>query len=157
MQTTITSSDHSQVAFTRVDVREAVFRDSEGDFAPDWEARLRDFTIRIGVKLLFPEDRPEVTVFLTATVEPPDGLTLFKELSVTLSGGFSTGSNDRREWLSEFAMTQAPLLLWPYLRQAISTLTSQSRFGSLVLPPVNMQPVVAAMRDKAKAPTAGGD
>ena len=40
--------------------------------------------------------------------------------------------------MDEFANKQAPAILMPFLREAISTATAKSRFGQLLLPPLNV-------------------
>ncbi|MCH8254505.1 MAG: protein-export chaperone SecB [Gemmatimonadetes bacterium] len=52
--------------------------------------------------------------------------------------------------LKGFVKHQAPAILMPYLRQAISAGTALSRFGQLLIPPIN---VVAVLEDMEKAET----
>lgn len=147
---TINSSDQSAIAFTRIELREAVFRDADGEVPASWEDQLQNFGIRIEVRLQMPDDGASMTVFIKATVVPPEDVPLMKDLSVTVSGTFTMSGEGAAARLREFGLSQAPLLVWPYVRQAISNVTAQSRFGAFVIPPINMQTVLEEMRKKNK-------
>jgi preprotein translocase subunit SecB len=143
-------SDHSLIHFLRVEVREAVFRDLADDLTTTLEPDTSDFEMQMGVRLLLPEGKPEITTLLKVQIFPPKDRQLFQELSVTLAGIFSVDDPSAVEQLRDFGMNQAPLLVWPYARQQITSLTSQTRFKGLVLPPLNMQGIVKKMIEHSK-------
>lgn len=142
-------SDHSNIRFVRIEVREAVFRDLADDLTT-LEPDTAHFEIQIGVRLLVPEGKPEIATLLSVQILPPKGRQLFQELSVTLAGIFAVEDPSAVEQLRDFGLNQAPLLVWPYARQEITTLTSQTRFRGLVLPPLNMQGIVKKMIERGK-------
>ena len=149
MDLKVRRSDHSLIRFLRVEVREAVFRDLVDDLT-SLEPDTADFEMQMGVRLLVPEGKPEIATLLRVQILPPKDRQLFQELSVTLAGIFAVDDGAAIEQLREFGLNQAPLLVWPYARQQITTLTSQTRFKGLVLPPLNMQGIVKKMIERSK-------
>jgi preprotein translocase subunit SecB len=141
--------DHSNIRFVRIEVREAVFRDLADDLTT-LEPNTADFEIQMGVRLLVPEGKAEIATLLRVQIFPPKDTQLFQELTVTLAGIFAVDDPGAIEQLREFGLNQAPLLVWPYARQEITTLTSQTRFRGLVLPPLNMQSIVRKMIERGK-------
>lgn len=75
------------------------------------------------------EKREESPFNITATV-----VGLFEEIP----GGAVT--------LKKFAEINAPSILFPYLREAVSSITAKSHLGSVLLPPVNIAALIRGER-----------
>jgi len=76
-----------------------------------------------------------------------------EEIRVTMCGRF-TPVGDRQEVpLESFVQYHAPAILMPFIRDAVANLTSRGFFGSLLLPPINVQ-VLMEQRDPAMATAA---
>jgi preprotein translocase subunit SecB len=63
---------------------------------------------------------------------------------------FSLFDGDDQSKLNAFARGQAPVLLLPYLRAVISSITAQSRMGAIVLPPINMVQIIERMQSSTE-------
>lgn len=135
-----------KIAFERIWVREAVFRDLKDATQPIVPLGLDDLNIFIEVSVRSPEGGLVAFVTVRCELHPAEQHGAFAELSVAVEGLFSIPDTSNQARLTEFAKSQAPILLFPYVRQAITTLTAATRFGGLVIPPVNMQQVVTAMK-----------
>ena len=131
-------------------MREAAFQDIEGSKETVNPKDLVNVEIRIEVRAAYSAQGDQAFVTVRATLEPPPGQRLFQQLSAAVEGAFSVRGALDRERLEGFATTQAPVLLLPYLRQVISTLTAQSRVGSVIIPPLNMLEITKAMKAQAK-------
>lgn len=57
------------------------------------------------------------------------------------------------ERLKQFALYNAPGILIPYLREAISNITSRSGYAALVMPPVDIKSLVEDVENPAEAKT----
>ncbi|MDP3911462.1 MAG: protein-export chaperone SecB [Gemmatimonadales bacterium] len=146
----VSSEQLSALQFERVWVREAVFLDIEGEkdsAAP--QAHLK-VGIRIEVKVAYSPRGDGAFVTVRAALDPPADERLFRELTAAVEGEFSVRGGVDRQRLESFATTQAPVLLLPYLRQVLTTLTAQSRVGAIVMPPLNMVEITKAMQAQAK-------
>lgn len=77
----------------------------------------------------------EVTVQfgLDPSVERPE------EVRVTLSGRFAPEGESQEVPLESFAQFHAPAILMPFVREAVASLTTRGFFGSVLLPPINVQ------------------
>jgi preprotein translocase subunit SecB len=53
--------------------------------------------------------------------------------------------------LGTFAETQATAILMPFVREALASATVKSRFGPLLLPPINVAALVAEMKGAKKS------
>ncbi|MEX2155650.1 MAG: hypothetical protein WD773_02285 [Gemmatimonadales bacterium] len=150
----VSSEQLSALQFERIWVREAVFLDIEGEKERAGPQAHLKIAIRIEVKVGYspPGDRAFVSV--RAELEPPPDERLFRELSAAVEGEFSVRGGVDRQRLESFATTQAPVLLLPYLRQVVTTLTAQSRVGAIVMPPLNMVEITKAMQAQVKDKTA---
>lgn len=146
----VSSEQLSALRFERVWVREAVFVDMEGERESVSPKEHVNVEIRIEVKVAYSPQWERAFVTVRAVLEPPTDRKLFRELSAAVEGEFSVRGGVDRQRLESFATTQAPVLLLPYLRQAVTGLTAQSRVGAIVMPPLNMVEITKAMRAQAK-------
>ncbi len=145
----------SELQFERVWIREATFLDIEGEQTPVPPTDQAASGIHLEVKIGYAPQGDRAVVQLRATLEPNPEQRFFLKLSAAVEGAFSLRGQLDRKRLEAFATVQAPVLLVPYLRQAITMLTAQSRVGAIVLPPLNMLEITKAMRgDDAQAPVA---
>jgi preprotein translocase subunit SecB len=139
----------SALRFERVWVREATFVDiDETEPAPTSE--LEGVEIQLDVKVTYADGGERVFVTLRATLEPPADKRLFAKLSAAVEGTFTLRQGPDRTVLAGFASLQAPVLLVPYLRETLTSLTAQSRLGPILLPPLNMAEVIKAMQAQSK-------
>lgn len=136
----------SALRFERVYVTEAAFVDAEGEREPVPSQELEGIGIQLDVKVLFSESGDRAFVTLRANLEPPPDRRLFAKLAAAVEGVFSLRHETNREALAGFASLQAPVLLVPYLRETLTSLTAQSRLGPVLLPPLNMAEVIKAMQ-----------
>lgn len=148
----IRPEDHSALRLERIWIRDAIFRDAVSSNTESIEA-VKDlgFEITLDVGASFVDNERRALVSLRLTVKPPAALKYFEELSARVEGAFVMANPEDTETLKAFASAQAPVILLPYARQVISSLTAESRLGAVVLPPINMQAVIDAMRG-TKAP-----
>jgi len=123
--------------------------------APSADAISRDVSVRLEVTVTIVADGKRAFVRLRAMVDPPAGSAAFTQLSAAVEGAFSLADGDEPERLTHFARAQAPVLLLPYLRVVISFITSQSRTGPIVLPPINMVQIIDRMQSSLESETAG--
>lgn len=92
-------------------------------------------------RLLLEADVPTFEVRLSATVEPSEDRDDFITASVV--GRFRQTAEEPTVHVIDFARLHGPAILLPYLRQALSSLTSLSFYGSYYLPPINVQSLMA--------------
>lgn len=136
----------SELQFERVWVREASFLDFDGEQNVIPAQNLQGVSIHLEVKVGISAQGDKAAVALRASLEPNPERRLFQKLAAAVEGLFALRGRPDRRRLEEFATTQAPVLLVPYLRQVLTTLTAQSRVGAIVLPPLNMLEITKAMR-----------
>lgn len=146
----VSSDQLSALRFERVWVREAVFQDVEGTRDVVNPKDLLNVEIRVEVKAKYSAQGDQAFVSVRATLEPPPGQKTFQQISAAVEGAFSVRGSVDRERLEGFATTQAPVLLLPYLRQVITSLTAQSRVGAVIIPPLNMLEITKAMKAQVK-------
>ena len=146
----VSSDQLSALRFERVWVREAVFHDVENTHDAVSPKDHVNVEIRIEVRATYSARGDQAFVTVRAVLEPPSGQKLFQQLSGAVEGAFSVRGNLDRERLEGFATTQAPVLLLPYLRQLLTSLTAQSRVGAVIIPPLNMLEITKAMKTQAK-------
>jgi preprotein translocase subunit SecB len=150
-------SEHAdKVQFERIWVREAVFRDVDGAMdVPTANQKVEDLRLSLAVSVTMAKEGLSAVVALRCVLEPNDKHPrMFEELSVTVEGQFSVADASAKGRLDAFAKGQAPILLFPYARQALTTLTGATRMGGLVIPPINMQQIVNAMQKSDEAAAA---
>ena len=78
----------------------------------------------------------ESTLTAKFNSKDPEESKLFK-LEVSVFGLFEEMPNSPLT-IRQFAEIQAPALLFPYLREAVTTITSKSPIGPVILPPINV-------------------
>lgn len=96
---------------------------------------------------LSPEGR-SCRCMVRVTLRPPTGGPgiPFQILTAAVEGQFSVAEGQTPTVnLEGFAKLQAPAILMPFVREAIAMLTRGSRFGSVLLPPINVVAVVEEM------------
>ena len=146
----------SFISFDHVWVREVVFQDFDDDFSSPGGSG--DSRVRLEIAVRRDPNSRTAHVRLKAVVEGNEGSGPFAKLSAVVEGAFtlSDGVNDDR--LEQFTSQQAPVLLLPYLRATLSSLTAQSRSGAFVLPPINMVQVIESMAaNRASVPDITGN
>jgi len=141
----------SLLRFERVWVREANFLDLAAEHAPPSQEQLADVQINLEVKSEVNEASNRAFVTVRAVLAPPAQTQLFVTLAATVEGTFSLAPKGDPKTLHRFATVQAPVLLLPYLRQAISSLTVQTRLGNLIFPPLNMTSIIDKMRAESES------
>lgn len=147
----------SALAFDSVWTREAVYVDAAGEYqAPSGDAISRAVSVRLEVSVTIVDDGKRSFVRLRAMVDPPVGSAAFSQLSAAVEGAFSLADGDEPDRLKHFARAQAPVLLLPYLRAVISSMTAQSRTGPIILPPINMVQIIDRMQSSLESETAEG-
>lgn len=130
--------------FDWVITREILFED---DPQAQEHAPLTGFQVSVDLKTWVSDDvrqcRTHLRVTLTPNVEGPKP---FVRLTAAVEGQFSVeDENPTSVPVASFAKTQAPAILFPYVRHAIASVTSGSRFGQLLLPPINIVALVSGI------------
>ncbi len=132
--------------FDWVVVRELVFEDKRERTERE---RFQNLSLSISVDSTIADDNKSCRVYMRMTVEQPDDVeSNFEQIVAAVEGKFSVVGETPTVKLEDFVNRQAPAILMPYLRQAISAGTALSRFGQLLIPPIN---VVAVLEDMQKA------
>lgn len=89
-------------------------------------------------------------VSVKLTLSPPTGREhAFQGMSATVEGQFSVQGGSQTVPIEEFSKKQAPAILMPFVREAIASATAKTRFGAVLLPPIN---VVALAEAAQRAP-----
>jgi preprotein translocase subunit SecB len=136
----------SGLKFDWVVVRELRFEDNLSEHVRSQASNLR---ANVEIKTWVADDANHCRTYLRLSLAPPeDGHALFKVLSAAVEGQFTVeGEAPTSVSIEEFVRKQAPAILFPFLRQLVASVTSTSRFGQVLVPPIN---VVALMGDVAK-------
>lgn len=78
------------------------------------------------------------------------------DIEVAVTGRFKPAGEDQPISVPEFAHRNGPAILFPYVRQAIDDLTSRAHTTRLLLPPINVQLMMAEVDPSdAKGATEG--
>lgn len=95
-------------------------------------------------------------VLVRVTLAPPDtDLTLFQTIVAAVEGQFTEVSPKPSVDLAVFAKRQAPAIIMPFVREAIASATAKSRFGQVLLPPINVVALTEALEpDQSRLPLA---
>ncbi|MEJ7758067.1 MAG: protein-export chaperone SecB [Gemmatimonadaceae bacterium] len=72
-----------------------------------------------------------------------------EEVEVSMVGSFRLPTETPDVSLETFATLNGPAMLMPYLREAISALTSRGYFGAFTMPPINVHHLIAGMDQNA--------
>lgn len=103
--------------------------DEEPQVGIGWDWRLRDegiFEVLLSLTLPACRQRPE-------------------KVEVTIVGQFATIGDAQTVNLEQFVCKNAPAILLPYAREAISSLTGRGLLGPFYLPPLNLVEVMKGM------------
>jgi preprotein translocase subunit SecB len=151
MKQPIKQENRSVLRFDRVWVREASFIDDPEQQEPPPKERLGSVELGLEVKvsILKASNRAHVTLRLVVT--PSDTPALFKQLLVCVEGEFSVEEGSPGDALQRFASLQAPVLLFPYVRQVVTSLTAESRIGAFIVPPLNMTAIIEKLKQEPVA------
>lgn len=133
-------------SFLRVLVRRLVFQELERVPPPEGQTEPTErlnvsFEAQVGVALNTEQRIAEVR--LQALVRP-DPMWRPYSVEVHLSGIFSASAETSIEALQRFAQTNAPVILWPYVREAVHRATMDGTYGALLLDPVNLSSLLAS-------------
>lgn len=79
--------------------------------------------------------RTLVRVTLTPSQKQQDQLQV---VAAAVEGQFTATGSATTVEMSEFAKRQAPAIIMPFVREAIASATAKSRFGQVLLPPINV-------------------
>lgn len=127
------------IQFNAVLLRKATYHELPAEETPSKVGRLQ---LSIGAEHRYLPDEENAEkgeLRLRVSVEPEgDPAPFFVE--VVLSGMFSYVEGEAKNLdLAEFFREQAPALLLPFAREAITNLTARSRFAPVLIPPVNLR------------------
>jgi preprotein translocase subunit SecB len=75
-------------------------------------------------------------------------------LACKMVGLFSVISGHENMDIEQFGQTNAPALIFPYLREMISSITTKAGFAALILPPINLS-VIMQQNNKQLANASG--
>lgn len=123
----------TDLAYHTVEATDQLPVDEEGDvtFKWDWQFVDHEFIdILLGVSLGATQGRPE-------------------NVQASMVGAFRLPTETPEVSLEVFAKVNGPTMLMPYLRQAISSLTSHGYFGAFLMPPINIHRLIAGMENDA--------
>jgi preprotein translocase subunit SecB len=90
-------------------------------------------------------DALEVTVIVRIAPRPGEAISFKLEAAVT--GRFQKLDGPGVLSLEEFAKTNGPALVMPYVRELVTNISARTRHGTIIFPPVN---VIALVADEAK-------
>ena len=88
-------------------------------------------------------------VFLNVHVTPDPKWQPYR-VEVTVSGVF-VGENTTRQQFDQFCRLNAPVILFPYIRQIVHALTAEAQYGSVIMDPVNMQEMLSGSKWRESA------
>lgn len=125
----------SGISFDWVVVRELRFVDN-----PDSSETgpLGDLTVSLSIQKKVAADGSWCRTILRVKLDPPDDAPeAFRVLLASVEGNFTAQGNAVVD-METFSRRQAPVILMPFVREALASATSKSRFGQLLLPPINV-------------------
>jgi len=134
----------SGISFDWVVVRDARFTDHPSETRNEPLQGL-GAEVNIGTKMA--ADGRSCRVSIKLSLSPPDTRPdAFQALSATVEGQFSIQGEQQSVGFDEFSKRQAPAILMPFVREAIASATVKSRFGAVLLPPINVVALAEAMQ-----------
>ncbi|HEX9728602.1 MAG TPA: protein-export chaperone SecB [Gemmatimonadales bacterium] len=145
--TKIEDHHHAGLRFDWILVREVSFEDN---LSEDDSTTLSNLQATVDLKTSVSDDHRSCRTYLKVMLKPAEGAAApFVRLAAAVEGQFSIeGEATPSVAIDEFVRKQAPAILFPFLRQAVASATSTSRFGQVLLPPIN---VVALVAEGARA------
>ena len=105
---------------------------------PDVISTQLNTTVRVGLS----EDPLSAEVHMELQVAPDPQFQPYN-ITVAVVGVFSVAPGGTKEDLTTFAKSNAPVILFPYLRELVSRLTVDARFGPVRLNPMNVRDALA--------------
>lgn len=107
-------------------------------FTQEWSPKL-DFDVEMG-RAALGEDLYEVTMSITVTVTmaKAENKTAFL-VEIKQAGIFLLQGIDDQKQLDYILSTTAPTILFPYAREAVSSLVTKGGFPQLIIPPMNFE------------------
>jgi preprotein translocase subunit SecB len=96
--------------------------------------------IELGVRITMLADR-RAEVMITVVVTPDPRVKPY-DIQVDLGGVFTVRGEGTQEELTDFCQKAAPTILFPYIRQTIASVTSDGRYGRVLLPLLNLQNLI---------------
>ena len=126
-------------------LRELRFADNMAE-APTGEA-LRDLEVNVQVQSRLDSTHGVCRTTIRVSLSPPSARPdQFQAISVLVEGQFSVPAGATPSVpLEAFAKRQAAAILMPFARDAIAGLTRGSRFGQVLLPPINVIALIEAI------------
>jgi preprotein translocase subunit SecB len=138
----------SGINFDWVVVRELRFADNLQ--AEEFSVALADLGADVQVESKMNDARTVCRTTVRLSLSPPASHPdRFQVIAAAVEGQFSVAEGAKPSVnLDAFANRQAPAILMPFVREAIADATSKSRFGQVLIPPIN---VIALMDEIEKA------
>lgn len=144
----IRQDHYSGINFDWVVVRELRFIDNPEALGPD---RPKDMRAELEVEASVHSNGAACTTALRLILRPPsEDPEQFEIISATVEGHFSATDGEPAVPMDVFSETQAPAILMPFLRQQIALVTSHSRFGQILVPPLNVGAIMRERQEQQK-------
>lgn len=102
------------------------------------QKKFKNFDFGLDIKGIYHKSDKHFKLYLNMIIENEDKNFLCEVQSV----GYFHLTSDDKDFVENFLFTNAPALLFPYLRAYISNLTTQSGIDSVVLPTMNLSRIV---------------
>lgn len=147
--TKLTPEHLSGIAFDWVVVRELRFVDNP---AGAGFGTLQNLSVTVTLNSKVSNDGRSCRTTLRVKLDPPeDNPEAFQAVMATVEGSFSVHGEATVD-LPTFSRQQAPAILMPFVREAIATATAKSRFGQMLLPPINVAALTEEMEKQGAKP-----
>lgn len=121
-------------------------------FSEEWKPKL-DFDLQMGRQVLT-DNVHEVVLDVTITVKVGEEEKVAFIVEIQQAGVFSV-EGFSEEQLAQVLSTTAPGILFPYVREAVSSCVTKGGFPQLVLPPMNFEAMYQQQLQEAEQETAG--
>jgi preprotein translocase subunit SecB len=113
-----------------------------------------ELSIEIGVQTRVTDDGKRGVIVLSAATDSDDQLYRFRvEMAGLVSADESSPNLEVRDYLAQ----QASAMMFPFLREAVASITGRGRFGPIVINPINLtQPDKVTKLDGGDGPETSG-
>lgn len=149
--TRVEAAHLSGLSFDWIIVRELRFLDNLSEDAIG--VPLKDMAADIRVETRVDEEKRSCRVLVRVTLTPSEQQKdRLEVVAAALEGQFTAASGTPAVGIAEFARRQAPAIIMPFVREAVATASARTRFGQILLPPIN---VIALMEAREKEASAG--
>jgi preprotein translocase subunit SecB len=101
-----------------------------------------EMNVALGVRIAMAPELKQAEVTLMVKVTPDQAVRPY-EIEVHVLGHFGV-KDGSLEQLDQFAKNQAPVILFPYVRQVVHSLTLDGRYGAIRLDPINIRATLGA-------------